>query len=614
MARALENPETDPSYLEFFGLTRPPFAQLSEPSEIFLTEQYSLLMDHLVAATEQSDCLVVICGADGSGKTTLLNRHITSLGEDVSFVAIDETCNGEKKFYCTILKQLGFGEIAGTPGELRRISKEFLVNRGMADDPVLMLIDNAHLINPNVLEQLRRISATKVNDRRVLSVVLAGNSDLARIMDSPAMSQIKFHSQVRFNIRVYTEEETANYVSHRLKLAGSNDDVSFSDDAAALIYRYTGGTPSLINTLCNAVLTESYALDSHVITEDLVRRVADGRRLMPHVVPLQGKGRRRTDPDFKSAQPERQSDERITARDASTKESLEKPMPRSAEVEFDVENLLKRISQLSEQLGELKADRKRALEDIGARDKDISHLKPALADATKALRKAERTSTKLTKGLQKEKNATKTARADIAKAKAKIKELSRERTKLQTSVSNLTADLRSANKQLAKVDVLEEDAAALKDEAAKKDARIVDLEAELDSYSRGNTKTQAWLPEIPKIEQSPKSEPGFAAEQTDAPIANFEVVKNGKVEQVLEIVKGMSRIMIGRSEDSDLRLDSEFVSRHHALIFCTGDDVYIEDLNSFNGTMVNFEKITRCNLRPGDNIILGDFQVRPRQA
>ena len=82
MARALENLGFDSDYLDFFRLTRPPFAQLSQASEIFHTEQYSLLLAHLANAEAQSDCLVVICGADGSGKTTLLNRYFASLGDD----------------------------------------------------------------------------------------------------------------------------------------------------------------------------------------------------------------------------------------------------------------------------------------------------------------------------------------------------------------------------------------------------------------------------------------------------------------------------------------------------------------------------------------------------
>jgi type II secretory pathway predicted ATPase ExeA/septal ring factor EnvC (AmiA/AmiB activator) len=745
VVRALENPGPDPTYLEFFGFERPPFARLSRPSQVFHTEQYSLLTAHLAVATEQSDCLVVICGADGSGKTTLLNRYITGLSDEISFATIDETCNGEKQFYLAFLRQLGFKDITGKSRELRRITEEFLLNRGMAGDPVLMMIDNAHLVKPTVLEQLRRISAIKARNRRVLSVVLAGNSDLVGIMDSPAMSQIKFRSHVLFNIRVYTEEETASYVWHHLRLAGGTDNVSFSTEAHALIYRYTGGVPNLINILCNDVLTEACALKSLAITEDLVRTVADKRRLSPHVVPRQGEGRRSTDPDFKLAQSERQAGERITARDSTTRKPADKPMPKLDLPDADGKKLLDQIAELSERVGAIKADRERTLEDIGTREKDLSELRKKLeavttetekltstlgdntaeigrlnqelSDSTKALEKSEKASKKLTADLKKEKSAAKTAQTDIAKFKATVEELSQQKSELQASVSNLTTDLKLAEERVVEMEVLEKSNAALKDEIEKHagqldsrdedigdlekmlqesqnecaslrvrvatlsnleksvseaDARIADLKADLASYNQGIevleanneelesrdvepaqagdistlesdldedddptlTGTRSKLTEKPDLAAPPKikerkppqprkqpdldetaSTPGPAGKQSDAVITAFEVFnKDGEIEQVMELAEGQSRIMIGRSEDSELRLNSVFVSRHHALIFCTEQGVYIENLNSFNGTLVNSEKITRHDLRVGDVVTIGDFEIRPKQA
>ncbi len=70
--------------------------------------------------------------------------------------------------------------------------------------------------------------------------------------------------------------------------------------------------------------------------------------------------------------------------------------------------------------------------------------------------------------------------------------------------------------------------------------------------------------------------------------------------------------MIGRSEDSELRLKSEFVSRHHSLIVREGDNLYIEDLNSFNGTLVNSKKVTRRKLKPRDTITIGKFEIKPK--
>ncbi len=768
MVRALENPGPDPTYVEFFGFARRPFARLSQPSEIFHTEQYSLLTAHLAVATEQADCLVVICGAEGSGKTTLLNRYITSLNDEICFATIDETCNGEKQFYLAFLRQLGFRDITGTAHELRRITEEFLVNRGMAEDPVLIIIDNAHLVKPIVLEQLRRISALKAKNRRVLSAVLAGSSDLVSVMDSPAMSQIKFRSHVQFNIRVYTEEETANYVWHHLRLAGGTDAVNFSKEAHALIYLYTGGIPNLINVLCNDVLTAASALKSHNVTEELVRTVADKRRLSPHVVPLQGKGRRSTDADFKLAKSEKKAGERITPRDSTARktaeetaeETAEQPMLKPETSDVGGKNLLDQISELSAHLDRIKAERIRTLEGIGTRDKDIGELRDKLeteiaaaeklttalgdnadeigqltkelSNGTKALEESEKASKKLAANLEKERSAVKTARTDIAESKATVKELSQQKSELEATVSSLTADLKLAEERVVEMDVLEQSHAALKDEIEKKsreldsrddeiekksgeldsrddelgdlekmlqeslkecaslrlrvadlnsleesvseaDSRIAKLKADLAAYDQDDqdvvasepkneesetrdaepaqvedisvkksnlqeeeltlTGIKAQLPEDTSLTARPKikarkpskrqkqqetsaqaPEPESAAEQSDAVIASFEVFKDGKVEQVMQLEEGQSRIMIGRSEDSELRLNSEFVSRHHALIFCTDDGFCIENLNSFNGTIVNSKTITRCDLHVGDVVTIGNFEIRPRQA
>jgi type II secretory pathway predicted ATPase ExeA len=813
-------------------------------------------MSHLATATEQPDCLVVICGADGSGKTTLLNRYITSLGDDISYATIDETCNGEKPFYSAFLKQLGFADITGTSRELRRITKEFLVHRGMAGDTVLLIIDSAHLIHPRVYEQLRQMAAIRVKNRRVLSVVLAGNADLERIMDSPAMSQIKFHSHVHFNIRVYTEEETANYVWHHLRLAGGSDMVKFTNEAHPLIYRYTGGIPKLINMLCHDLLTEAHNLESNEITEELVRSVADNRRLLPHVVPLQGKGRRKTDPEFKLVQPDDQDGERITPRDSKAKKPPEKARPKARKPNIGDTNLLEQISELSAQVGEFRADRMQALEDIGAREKEvgdlkskleaqiaeskklsgtieehtaeigrltkelsdskdaldksekaatklekdlekerkaaitaqtaqseklasvlddhsdeIERLKQALSDSTKALLQSEKASTKLANDLEKERKAALSAQTATAKANTKLDELGTRKSKLQKRVDDLKAELKEAKEEAVDSADIDKITAELKDEidnkadelaelqgkldsrdeafaelddqfkelhkecaalrlraatrkpleesVSVKDQLIADLQAEVEANElkikelesrneelesdevedeqaeciatleteldearqmlgliqdelTGSSKkieqAKAEMDDTPEpgdqaeeISMEPEAEdqadesstepeaedqadessteleaedqadespelkvqtdetldvpvPRYAAADSDGAISAFEVFKNGKSDQVFEIAAGDSRIMIGRSEDSELCLKSEFVSRHHALIISSDDEIYIEDLNSFNGTLVNSDKITRHKLQLGDTITIGKYEIKPRAA
>lgn len=901
MVRALESLGPDSSHLEFFGLTRPPFVRLSQTSEIFQTEQNSLLMAHLASATEQPDCLVVICGANGSGKTTLLNHYIAGLDDNISYASIDETCNGEKKFYCAFLRQLGFSNISGSARELRRIAKEFLVHRGMAGDPVLIIIDNAHLLKPAALEQLRRISTIKVQDRRVLSVVLAGNSELARIMDSPALSQTKFHTHVRFDIRAFSVDEVVKYISYRLKSAGSTGAVRFSSEVLPLIYRYTGGNPGLINMLCHAVLAEAYSLKSHDITARLVRAAADTRRLLPHLIPAQDNGRRNSDPDVKLFLADRQTEERMAVNELSAQEPDEIPTLTTEVSAVSAKDPLTQVTQLTTKLGELTSNRVRALQDMGRCDlainklrekfdaqsakfkelagtlgdktDEVKQLNQSLSDRQSALQNSEKNSLKLTADLQKARSAKCIAEIDCDNANAKVESFAELTSELQATVSELTVDLQLADQRVAEIDVLEQNTAALKDgidektgelhtlrgeldardaalagldkqftesqsecaalglriatlenleasvaeketcitdlqaeldardealagldkqftdsqkecaalglritalenleasvveketcitdlqaeldardealadldtqfvdsqkectvlglraatletleaSVAEKEVHISDLQSELDSRDKAladlekrfedsenecatlrlrttalnvleeavfakeahiavlnaeiasrneetmtlGTKngelesrnrepkeddrisvleselqavsqmlreTQAQLKENPSLNASPKTQacdpPKPKKQQakqsstskptSNAAITAFEIILGGKIKKVIEVTENQPRIMIGRSEDSDLCLNSGFVSRHHSLISYAKQGFYIEDLNSFNGTIVNSTKISRCNLRAGDVVVIGDFEIRPRSG
>ena len=367
-------------------------------------------------------------------------------------------------------------------------------------------------------------------------------------------------SQTHFNIRVYTEEETANYVWHRLRLAGGSDVVKFSNEAHPLIYRspipagpavspnffqepgyygycgvwplaqaeanLTDGRHQGLGMLCNDLLTEAYALELHAITEDLVRTVADHRRLLPHVVPLQGKGRRKTDPDFKLVQPDEQTGERITPRDSTTRKPVKKPTPKAKRPDVGDENLLEQISQLSEQIGEFRADRTQALEDIGARVREVNELRnkldaqsaeskkltsaladhsdeigrlqQALSDSTRALQKSERASKKLATDLEKERKAAETAQTaeteklanmleghsdEVARLKQALSDSTKALLKSEKASNRLSTDLERERKaaNTAQTDISKANAKVEELSRLKSDlqGRIKDLSADL---------------------------------------------------------------------------------------------------------------------------------------
>ena len=654
MARALENPDAVPGYLDFFGMSRAPFARLSEPTQVFHAEQYSLVYDHLSDATDNADRLVVLCGVDGSGKTTLLNRYVASLGPEASFATFDETCVDGIHFYCGLLGQLGFSDITGTLSELRHISREFLIHRSLAADPVLIIIDNAHLVSPSILEQLRWLADIKLKNHSVISLVLSGNSDLTRIMASPAMSLLEFGRQIAFNIRVFTEQETDEYVRHRLRLAGGSESAKLSTEARPLIHRFSGGNPRLINRLCNAVLSEALAQETRVISDTLVRQVAEKHKFVPHVLPLQGQGRRKSDRDVPQTINESQIEERISPREAAPDDLA----TGRRQIDVDVRELLTQVSRLSDELGASRTQAEMALLDVAARDSDINAMLGKIAEQRKdleetaasarahaeeiarlstALRDSQKLSNELNDDLKAEKRTAKKAKTELGRASKKLEKLEPQRAALQASIRDLKAehkkskadarrDLKARDRTIAELEktiaslhkeseslrIRATEADKLEEALAKKEAFVEDMQSELNSYVEELTATQAQLAGEATGSHGLNTLPDLDMYAGD--IRTIEVFRNGALDQVFAMHYGLKRLMIGRSDDSELCLKSKFVSRHHALIFLAKERAYIEDLRSYNGTIVNGKKISRCDLNPDDSIMIGDFELRPRQG
>ena len=574
MARTQQSPATHPDYLEYFGLSELPFARLGDPASIFPAEQYGLLMSHLASATAETDCLVVLRGVAGSGKTTLLNAYLSELEDETFFATIDNSCRTATDFYGTFLRQLGFKDISGTLRELRRITEQFLQHQASGGNTVLLVIDNAQTVRPVVLEQLRHVADGTFQGRRVLSVVIAGNADLSRVLESPAMSKLKFRSHVNFHIRMFDERESAEYIRYRLAQAGGGD-IQFDVGAMDLVHRFTGGCPAPINKLCHSLLMEACNEDTHSISEQMVRAVASSLDLLPHVVPLHGRGRRRSDK-------EPVVEEQITARAANRK----KPQRQQQQT-----------------------------------DDTITRLKASLAEMRTALRQSEQSRKAAVTELRKEQRALKRALVDARKNREQYEKAEETRLALESSVAELTADLRMAEKLGSELETLEgqlteargecealrqqaEDIPKLERAIADKDARIASLTAEMAELANASTATQTMPPDhedLPPPRKKRKTAPGA--------IERLEISRNDQVEQVLELRDAPSRVMIGRDEDSDLRLDSEFVSRHHALMFIAEDGVRIEDLNSSNGTIVNMKKMSRADIEADDLIIIGDFRI-----
>lgn len=421
-----------------------------------------------------------------------------------------------------------------------------------------------------------------------------------------------------------------------------------------MIHRFSGGNPKLINRLCNAVLTEALAQETRVISAALVRQVADQHEFVPHVLPLPGEGRRKTDRDIQHAASDSGIQERISPREAPHQQAAQDFAAEHGLTELSIEKLLEQVSRLSDELDATRAEARKVLLDVDIRDVDINALigkveqqaidleqaarterdnDKEIKRLKRSLQNSEQLSDELKENLKTEKRAAGKLRTEFARASRKLEKLELRKTKLQESIRNLKA----AKKK---------DAAEVRRNQKKQDKKISDLERSVEKLQAqgdalratadgladtSNPKADA-VDEIQEaIESGPEkldADPVPLADDTTGThssgdpaepntyvgsIGAIEIFKNGELDHVVTFQTGVNRLMIGRGNDSELCLQSKFVSRHHALIFLSGHRAYLEDLRSYNGTVVNAKRISRCKIEPDDIITIGDFELRPQR-
>jgi hypothetical protein len=150
--------------------------------------------------------------------------------------------------------------------ELLATLNQFLVEQYAAGRKVLLIVDEAQNLSNRVLEEIRLLSGVETTKEKVLRIILAGQPELSEKLDSPELVQLMQRIRLRFHLVALTPEETQAYVLHRLEVAGAHGRQLFTPDTQPVIYRYTGGVPRLINTLCDTALMIAFSSGQPVVS------------------------------------------------------------------------------------------------------------------------------------------------------------------------------------------------------------------------------------------------------------------------------------------------------------------------------------------------------------
>jgi pSer/pThr/pTyr-binding forkhead associated (FHA) protein len=170
-------------------------------------------------------------------------------------------------FLQAVLVQFGFSPFKMRKGELISTLNNFLIEQYAAGRKVLLIVDEAQNLSMRVLEEIRMLSGVETTKEKVLRIILAGQPELNNKLDDPGLEQLAQRVRLRFHLQNLSEAETESYIQHRLDVAGAGDRELFTADSFPEIFRYTGGVPRLINTLCDTAMMAAYTADRGVVTQ-----------------------------------------------------------------------------------------------------------------------------------------------------------------------------------------------------------------------------------------------------------------------------------------------------------------------------------------------------------
>ena len=259
-------------YAPLFHLRELPFRLSPDPEFLYLSREHARAKAYLESTIWFSDGFAVITGEIGSGKTTLIETFLRELQKDVICAQISQTQISETEFLQSLLVQFGFQPFHMGKAELIAAINGFLIDQYSNGRRVLLIVDEAQNLTLKVLEEIRLLSGVETTKEKVLRIILAGQPELNDKLNSPELVQLVQRIRLRFHLTALPDTELGHYIEHRLDVAGSKGRRIFDPASYPLIYQYTGGTPRLINVLCDTAMMSAFGARRDVVTVDDVKR------------------------------------------------------------------------------------------------------------------------------------------------------------------------------------------------------------------------------------------------------------------------------------------------------------------------------------------------------
>jgi len=266
-------------YLEYYGLTRKPFALTPDPEFLFLSKQHAIALAMLKYGLQNQAGFTLITGEVGSGKTTLIRHLLRSMDGNLTIGVVTNTHRNYGDLLTWILTAYGL-ELGNRDNvAMHHRLLEFVANEHKAGRRVVLVVDEAQNMDAEMLEELRLLSNMNVGEELLLQLVLVGQPELQDTIALPGMLQFAQRISAEHHITPLDYEGTENYIRHRIAVAGCTEEL-FDRYARAAIYYFSRGIPRAINNICDMALVYGYAEEVKPVTCELVLEVIRSRPII----------------------------------------------------------------------------------------------------------------------------------------------------------------------------------------------------------------------------------------------------------------------------------------------------------------------------------------------
>jgi len=270
-------------YKAFFKLTRNPFDLVPDPTCFVPTKRHNEALAALYYGVRRHKGFVVVTGEVGTGKTLLLRCLLRLLKEskEIAYAYLFNSRLSPTEFLQYILADFGLPSSGKNKSELLLDLGQFLISRGARRLTTVLIVDEAHHLSSEILEEVRLLSNLETTDDKLLQIVLVGQPELDDKLDSVGLRQLKQRIALRAHLGALDAEETKGYIEQRLQIAGAQSDQEplFPASTITAVYRHSRGFPRLINTICENALITAYARQMPSVTPEIIADVAKEFRL-----------------------------------------------------------------------------------------------------------------------------------------------------------------------------------------------------------------------------------------------------------------------------------------------------------------------------------------------